>query len=336
MKKLLSIVLGLTITLTVVNAQKYYLTNQYIYDLFQVNPSAAAFQKNCITINGFYQKQWFGTELAPTTQILSFQMPVTGQMGSGTYVYNDRNGNYKEMGLNQAFSYEILLLKKRKKVMTLSFGLSFLLEQTSLDMSNLVDGGVFDPIITGAGENGFGVNASTGVVLKYNEMHIGFAMTNLLPENNPMYNSIYEPKRVLDYNLHAGGSFKVADRDMYLEPTFMLRKNILNDSRLDLNLKAYLPTPNPDWAIWGLVAYRHTVDSQFGKSLGAAVTGGVVYQQFSLGLEYQLGLTTAQLDYGSNYQLILSYRICRDKSKGAIPCSKIRHNKKSNYQFIGY
>ncbi|MCU4165677.1 PorP/SprF family type IX secretion system membrane protein [Carboxylicivirga caseinilyticus] len=336
MKKLLAILFGITITLTVVNGQKYYLTNQYVYDLFQMNPSAAAFQKNCITMHGFYQKQWLGTDLAPSTQILSLQMPVGGQMGSGTYIYNDRNGNYKELGLNQAFSYEILLLKKRKKLMTLSFGLSFLLEQTSLDMSNLLDGGAFDPIITGAGESGFGFNASTGALLKYNETHIGFAITNLLPETNSMYQSMYEPDRVLDFNLHAGGSFKVADRDLYLEPLFMFRKNVLTDSRMDLNLKAYLPTPNPDWSTWGLVAYRHTVDHKFGKSLGLAFTGGVVYQQVSLGLEYQLGLTRAQIDYGSNYQLVLSYRICRERGKGAIPCSKIRRNRKSNYQFLGY
>jgi len=330
MKKLLLIAFGLVTTLTVTLGQKYYLTNQYVYDLFQMNPSAAAYQKNCITANGFYQKQWFGTELAPTTQILSIQMPVTGHLGSGTYLYNDRNGFHKEMGLNQAFSYEILLLKKRNKLMTLSFGLAFVLEQTSLDMSSFTEGAVMDPIIIGTGESGFGFNASSGALLKYNEMHLGISFTNILPENNRMYRSAFEPARVMDMHIHAGGSFKVADRDLYLEPLFMFRKNSLTDSRMDVNLKAYLPTSNPDFATWGLLSYRHTMDHQFGKSLGMAVTAGFVYQQFSIGLEYQLGLTTAQIDYGSNYQLVLSYRICRDKSKGAIPCSKVRRSKKYN------
>lgn len=336
MKKLLSLVFGLVITLTIAYGQKYYLTNQYVYDLFQMNPSAAAFQKNCVSVNGFYQKQWLGTELAPTTQILSFQMPVNGHLGSGTYVYNDRNGHYKEMGLNQAFSYEILLLKKRRKLMTLSFGLAFIVEQMSLDMSSFTQTGVIDPVIDGTKQSGFGFNAGTGALLKYNEMHVGVAVTNLLPEMNPVYDSPFEPSRVMDVHIHAGGSFKVANRDMYLEPLIMFRKNSLTDSRMDLDLKLYMPTPNPDFATWGLVAYRHTMDHQFGKSLGLAFTGGIVYRQFSVGLEYQLGLTSAQIDYGSNYQLIFSYRICRDKSKGAIPCSKIRKSRRYNYKFLGY
>nr|WP_319398693.1 PorP/SprF family type IX secretion system membrane protein [uncultured Carboxylicivirga sp.] len=336
MKYWVSLLVILMLTFWGASAQKYYLTNQYVYDLFQMNPSAAAFQKNCITINGFYQKQWFGTDMSPSTQIVSFQAPVTGQLGSGTYVYNDQNGYHREFGLNQAFSYEILLLKKRKKVMTLSFGLAFVLEQSSVDQRDFVGDGIYDPAIPGAGENGFGFNASTGVLLKYNDIHVGFAITDILPENNPLYQSVYEPSRVADMQFHAGGSFKVADRDLYLEPLFMFRKNTLTDSRMDMNVKIYMPTPNPDWSVWGLLAYRHTADSELGKSLGMAVTGGVVYQQFSIGLEYQLGLTQAQLDYGSNYQLVCSYRICRNKKAKAIPCSKIRNSKKYNYKFLGY
>ncbi len=336
MKRLYISILLIAIPLTVAVGQKYYLTNQYVYDLFQMNPSAAAYSKNCITVNGFFQKQWFGMSNAPTTQIMSFQMPVTGHLGSGTYVYNDRNGFHKEIGLNQAFSYELLLMKKRRKVMTLSFGLSIVVENTSLDISALSEGAELDPVITGKDLSGFGFNAGTGALLKYNDMHLGLAVTNILPENNPMYTASEEPKRVLDMHLHVGGSFKVADRDLYLEPLLLYRRNALTDKRLDANLKVYMPTPDPDFSTWGLLAYRHTMDHQFGKSLGMAITGGIVYRNFSVGLEYQLGLTTAQVDYGSSYQLVFGYRICRDKSKGAIPCSKKFHNKRHNYKFVGY
>lgn len=336
MRRLLLFLTFTILTLTIVKGQKYYLTNQYVYDLFQMNPSAAAYQKNCISANVFFQKQWLGTEMSPTTQIMSFQIPVTGHLGSGTYVYNDRNGFHKEMGLNQAFSYELLLKDKRNEVMTLSFGLSFLVENTSLDFTGLSDGAEFDPAITGSELSGFGFNAGTGVLFKYNDMHIGFAVTNLLPETNPMFDANEEPQRAADMHIHAGGSYKIADRDLYLEPLLLYRRNSLTDKRFDANLKIYMPTPDPDFSLWGLLAYRHTMDHRIGKSLGMAVTGGVVYRNFSVGLEYQLGLTTAQIDYGSSYQLVLGYRICKDKSKGAIPCSKKFHNKKYNYKFLGY
>lgn len=332
----LGLILGLFIATQVGYAQKYYLTNQYVYDLFQMNPAAAAFHKNCFTATGIFQKQWFGTDLAPTYQVFSFQIPIMEQMGSGTYVYSDRNGYYKEMGLHQAFSYELQLKKTKRRAMTLSFGLAFTLEQSSLHMSELMDPDYFDPILNGGNESGWGFNASTGLLLKYNDYHLGIGITNLLPQNNPMYRHEDEPPLTTDIHIHAGSSFKIPDRDFYLEPSFLYRRNMYVDSRLDANLKLYMPTPDPDWATWGLVSYRHTTEDKIGKSLGMAVTGGVVYKNFSVGLEYQFGLTKARSAYGNTYQLVVNYRICRDKSKSAIPCSIERRNKKHNYKFLSY
>jgi hypothetical protein len=69
------------------------------------------------------------------------------------------------------------------------------------------------------------------------------------------------------------------------------------------------------------------MDDQFGKSLGLATTVGVQYQRFIVGVEYQLGLTSAQVDYGSAYQLVFKYRVCRDRRKASIPCSEENRNK---------
>lgn len=324
---------------SLVNAQKHYLTNQYVYDLYQMNPAAAAFQKNCITANGFYQKQWFGTDKAPTTQILSLQLPVQGGLGSGTYIYNDRNGVIKEMGINQAFSYELLLQENRRRFSTLTFGISFLLEQSSIDQTEFHDGNgtlADDPIINDGVENGIGFNASAGLLYKINTTHAGISITSLMPNNNPMYNSSsQETEHVMDIHVHVGGSYAVPGRDVVLEPLVKYRRNILKDSQVDLNMKLYMPTPNEDIAIWGLLAYRHTLDQGIGKSNGMAVTGGIAYGNFSFGIEYQLGLTTAQIDYGSYYQLILSWRLCRDKSKSALSCPKIKR-RGYNFNFLGY
>ncbi len=335
MRKLL-ILLVLFIAVGIVNAQKPYVTNQYVYDLFQMNPAAAAYQKNCVSVNGFYQKQWFGTDLAPTTQIVSFQMPLESRLGSGTYVYNDRNGVIKELGLSQAFSYELLLHKNRRRFSTLTFGLAFLVEQSSIDQTGFQGSSIYDPIISGGVESGVGFNASSGILFKINNTHAGISATNIIPQNNPLYSSVNEPNNAMDFHVHLGGAYHVPGRDLILEPLVRYRRNVLTDSRLDLNMKLYMPTPNPDFATWGLLAYRHVTDENVGKANGFAVTAGIVYTNFSVGLEYQLGLTTAQVNYGSSYQLIVGYRICKDKSKGAIPCSKIRQNRRYNYNFVGY
>jgi len=317
-------------------SQKYYLTNQYVYDLFQMNPAAAAFHKNCLTATGIFQKQWLGTALAPTYQIFSVQTPIKGNLGSGSYVYNDRNGSYKEFGLHQALSYEVQLRDIKGKPMTLSFGLAFNLEQSSIQLDALGDPDYYDPVIANGNESGWGFNASTGILIKYNDMHLGFAGTNLLPQNNRMYANDNEAEVTTDFNIHGGVSYKLPDRDLYLEPSFMYRRNMYVDSRLDANLKLYMPTSHPDWSTWGVISYRHTSEKEIGRSLGAAVTAGIVYKSFSAGLEYQFGLTKARSAYGNTYQFIVSYRICRDKSKSAIPCSMARRDKKHNYKYVSY
>lgn len=328
MRKVLLLMCFVTMV-TVTKAQKYYITNQYLYDLYLMNPAGAGFYKGCYEFSGYYQKQWFGMDQAPTTQILSYQGPLTESLGLGTYFYNDRNGFYTEMGLQTSLSYEVMFTRKRKRTASMTFGISINAEQSAVDQTQLTDGAVLDPALTGANESGWGFNANAGLLFKYNDYHAGFSVTNILPQNNPMYLSTNEPELTSDIHIHAGTTYKVADRDIYLEPLIMYRRNMLVDSKLDLSVKGFFPTPDPNFSLWGLVSYRRVMDHQFGKSLGLGTTAGVQINNFLVGLEYQLGLTSAQTDYGSAYQLICKYRICKDKSKRSIPCSERNRNKRN-------
>ncbi|WP_430810187.1 MULTISPECIES: PorP/SprF family type IX secretion system membrane protein [unclassified Carboxylicivirga] len=322
MMKRLLLLISCVVAFTSVGAQKYYITNQYVYDLYLMNPAAAGFYKGCYEFSGYYQKQWFGMEQAPTTQVLSFQGPLTQKLGIGSYFYNDRNGFYSELGLQASLSYEVMLIKDRKRTASMTFGMSLNVEQSAVDQGDLTEGAFDDPALSGANESGWGFNGNAGMLFKYNDYHLGFAVTNILPQNNKMYQNEYEPELTSDIHLHAGTTYKIADRDIFLEPLVMYRRNMQVNSKLDLTAKATFPTPDPDFSFWGLIAYRRTMDDQFGKSLGLGTTAGVQFNNIIVGLEFQAGLTGAQRDYGSAYQLILKYRLCRDKSKGAIPCSE--------------
>jgi hypothetical protein len=57
-------------------SQRSFITNQYNYDLFLMNPADAGSNRNCYVVGGVYQRQWFGTDMAPTTQLLSFSGSV--------------------------------------------------------------------------------------------------------------------------------------------------------------------------------------------------------------------------------------------------------------------
>ncbi|WP_221932498.1 type IX secretion system membrane protein PorP/SprF [Carboxylicivirga sp. M1479] len=310
-------------------AQKYYITNQYLYDMYLMNPAGAGFYKGCYEFSAYYQKQWFGVDESPTTQVLSYQGPLTKGLGLGTYFYNDRNGYYSEMGFQTSLSYEVMFSRKRKRTASMTFGMSINAEQSSIDQTQLTDGAILDPVFSGAKESGWGFNSNAGILFKYNDYYLGFSVTNLLPQNNPMYTHDEEPALTSDIHIHGGTSYKISDRDIYIEPFIMYRRNMLVDSKLDLSTKLFFPTPDPNLSFWGVLSYRRTMDHNFGKSLGLGTTGGVQINNFMVGLEYQLGLTSAQVDYGSSYQLILKYRICKDRSKGSIPCSERNRNKKN-------
>jgi len=287
-----------------------------------MNPAGAGYYKGCHVFSGYYQKKWFGFDDAPATQVLSYQGPLTESLGLGTYFYNDGNGFYNKLGLQASLSYELTLSKQRKRKSTLTFGMSASAEQSSVDQTQLVDGAIIDPALSGANESGWGFNSNAGLLFKYNEYHIGFSAINLLPQNNPMYTHVNEPELTTDFHIHAGTTFKIPDRDIFLEPFVMYRRNMQVDSKLDVSMKGYFPTPDPNLSFWGLVSYQHTTEHNFGKSLGLTTAGGVQFNNVIVGIEYQAGLTGAQLDYGSAYQIICKYRICRDKSKDSIPCTE--------------
>lgn len=305
-------------------SQQYFITNQYVYDLFLVNPAAAGINKNCLEVNGLYQKQWFGMDKAPTTQLLSLQTGVNDQLGSGTYIFNDRNGFYQKMGLQQSLSYEVLLNKSRKNYTTLHFGLSLNLEQVSLNQSEFTGGAGVDPAITGGNASGFGINANSGIILKINQTQIGVSLTNMIGQTNKMYEGMNEPNLGMDINFHLGTMLKMRDRDIYIEPLLYYRRNLLISSKVDMNVKFTIPTPNPAFAVWGLLAYRRTMDNRYGLDLGMATTLGIIRKRISVGLEYQQGLTSAQKNYGSAYQLVFGYRFCSDKSKAALECPEVQ------------
>jgi type IX secretion system PorP/SprF family membrane protein len=307
--------------ITGIFGQKNFVTNQYVYDLFLMNPSAAAFNRSCVSINGFYQSQWLGTDLAPTTQLLAVQLPAGKNVGSGTYIYNDRNGNNKKFSVMQAFSVEIKLRENRKGNTSLVFGMGALLEQASIDQSSFDDIGI-DPVINGTSDSGFGYNANTGLMLRINQHHFGGSMTNILPQNNPMYNTDWEPDLSRDIHIHAGTIFKYPGRDVWFEPLVYYRQNSLQDSRLDINMKMDFPTFNEDFSLWGIASYRRAIDHNLGMSIGAATAVGMNYKGFNVGLEHQLGLTGAQKQFGSAFMLVAGYNFCAGKKTRSLPCSE--------------
>lgn len=337
MKRLFFLIIFAFCLLLVSNGQKYYVSNMYAYDLFLLNPAAAGNEKSCYAISGFCQKQWLGEEKSPGTQLLTFQGPLYGNLGMGTYLYNDQNGDMSELGFEQAFSYRLLVAKPSRSfdhLVSLDFGLALVGNQTRLDETALVDPNRYDPIIGGGISSGWGMNANAGLQLNFDDYHLGLSVGNLFPQNNSLYDGDFEPELGRDMQFHMGALFKLPGYDIFFDPLLMYRQSTFLDRRLDVNLKVQFTSPKSDITTWGLVGYRHVMDKHAGKSLVLGTALGISYKRLTVGVEYQHGLTHAQQDFGYSGQVVLGYKFCKKSTSGApIPCSKAnKKNKYHNYE----
>ncbi|MBN2165595.1 MAG: type IX secretion system membrane protein PorP/SprF [Marinilabiliaceae bacterium] len=303
-------------------AQRYAIYNYYFHDNFLMNPAAAGYNKLCTDIKAFHRMQWFGMEDAPTTQLLSFQTGISGNFAEGTYIYKDKNGSQDEFGLHQAFSYEIFFSKTQKTNFSMTFGLGASVNQHRIDETGFFGGDLTDPGITGGVESGWGYNLSTGLLFKFNFISLGMSVANLLDQNNPLYDAYNEPGLPTVYHFHLGAHFKHPNRELYWEPSIMYRESEKYDNRFDINVKGMVPSPLSEnvW-FWGAINYRRTMDYKFGKNLAIAATVGAAIRRLYAGLEYQFGLTNAQSQFGSAYQIVVGYKICK-RDYGGIPCSE--------------
>ncbi len=323
MRKYILILLIIIVYGPIIKGQEHYITNLYVYDSFLMNPATAGGDKSCNTFNAYYQKQWFGMDDSPSTQLFSYQFGISNQLGSGTYIYNDKNGYTSQLGLQQSFSYEIKLLDNKRQKSSFQFGLSLNVAQSRFDQSAFIgQEQPFDPVMNGGTESGWGINANTGFILKFNNHHLGMSLTNLLPQNNPLYNNDYDNELPADLNIHMGTWFKLSSRDVFLFPELMYRRNKFADTRFDVNLKLKMPTYNQKLAYWTILCYRRSMDHNVGSDLSSSITGGVNYDRMSFGIEYQMSLSGTQNYYGNGVQLVVGYKFnCNNFKKGAVPCS---------------
>ncbi len=306
----------------ILRAQEHYITNLYVYDLYLMNPAVAGGDRSSNKIDLYYQNQWQSMDDSPTSQVLSYQFG-TSKLGSGTYIYNDANGYTGQFGFQQSLSYEVTLANNQRHECYLSFGLSLNFNQVSIDESSSYEGGTdYDPIMTGGVESGWGINSNTGLLLKYDRIHFGLALTNLFGQTNSLYEGSSANKLPVDYHFHAGTWFKMKGRDIYFYPELMYRRNNLADSRFDVNMKLKMPTYNDNIAFWSMLCYRRSMDADYGKDLSSSVTLGVNYGALTCGLEYQQAIAGTQTYYGNGVQLVLGYRFgFKDPSKDSVPCS---------------
>ena len=145
------------------------LTNSFLY-----NPALAGYASGSIL---FLNKQnWSNTAGAPSTNLLSFDIPIyEGKAGAGLNLFTDNTNIFKTVYASGAFAYHITWNEYKR----LSMGVSTEMSNTKLDPL-AVNIPTDDPLITKyAGESETNYDFSFGINLKTKYLTVGGALNRL-------------------------------------------------------------------------------------------------------------------------------------------------------------
>ena len=257
--------------------------NQYLADSeFLIAPTYAGIG-DFVRIRLSAGTQWVGVKGAPDYQSLAGDMRLGERSGVGLMLYNDRNGNTKQMGGKATFAHHLTL--DRYDNHFISFGISYALNTFRIDIDKFDN--IPDPQVT---NDRFTVNHNfdVAVLYRYKRWFVNLSGLNILNKDIERFYK-EEPKALRNYLVYAGYRYKKDKNSRFeIEPS-VLYQYYESDGRstTDFNLK--FRWMDLDAYYWVGVNYRPLNDQIF-KPLNigpmAGLKRGMVYFAYS----YQLHL----------------------------------------------
>ena len=259
-----------------------YLSDNY----YLLHPSMAG-ASNCSKIRLTARKQWFGQKDAPAMQTLSFNGKIgeSDQSGAGVIVYNDKNGYHSQKGIKATYAHHIMFSRDAVDLNQVSFGLSVGLVQSSLDETEFLQSGDFDPNVDGTITQKYTYfNVDIGMSYNYLEFYTHFTVKNAIETRRKIY-SEYEDDNIRKEIINSGYVFGDSEGLLW-EPSFMFQLvNQTKEKSIDLNLKVYKQLEIGK--LWGGLSYRRSLDGAEYRKGNSTETQKLQYITPIVGLNYE-------------------------------------------------
>jgi type IX secretion system PorP/SprF family membrane protein len=304
MKKTLTILL-LCFTVQIAWTQEVFpVYSDYLSDNVYLVHSSAAGIGNCGKIRLTYRQQWVGVEDAPSLQSLSFHTRITEKMAIGAIAFNDENGYHAQQGFLATYAYHINF-GNEAAMNQLSFGLSFMFSQNSVDQSDFID---FDPVISQGVESSSYYNADFSLGYHYMDSFSYFTIKNLLLTPRDLVSNSFESDNLRRYLLTLG-YYLGRGKSWQFEPSTMFQFiEYTGESFVDLNIKAYKNIGDKS-QIWAALSYRMNFDVNEEKFRQITPIIGINYKRFMFSYTYSAQLGDVVLDSGGNHQITLGFNV---------------------------
>ncbi|HHC81011.1 MAG TPA: type IX secretion system membrane protein PorP/SprF [Flavobacteriia bacterium] len=254
--------------------------------------------------------QWLGLKDAPNTQTLSYDTRFSEKSGAGIILYNDKNGNTKQIGVQLSYAYHLILNDLNDQY--LSFGLSYKFNHFKIDTDNFDNGsGPIDPNID-AGKSTSNHNFEVGFLYRIERYFISFNASNILNKNIKIFDES-EPVKLRNYYLYTGYTFESKNGDYEYEPSLYL-KYFEGDGRsvTDINFKARRLVE--EGYIWAGISARFINDQSF-EPVSISPLIGYTKRDFYVGYGFQLNINEASAFNSSGTHLLtLGYNFASNRN----------------------
>lgn len=287
----LHIMIFLFASVTVVKAQQFPLTTQYLFNPYALNPAMAGYYGNPELFLNF-RKDWTGITGSPRTfRANGFGNIHKKTMWLGGEIYSDKADVLNRFKLNLSYSY-ILQVQNEQY---LYFGVWTTFYQNSVNLDGLSGVDPNDPLLVNQTKlNGSAFNAGFGINYNWRELNIGFAFPTLFGTHDE-YVSDLNFKMQREFLFHVSNMFRLNDK-WQLQAYSVFRKTKNQPLNFEVSLMpVYLQR------FWGGLLYRN------GGVLALNV-GGLVYRGFVFNYSYEIGVGGINSRSGGSHEISIGYR----------------------------
>jgi len=332
MAKKLYVLLGLLVFLGANAQETLPIYTDYLTDnLYLVHPSMAG-ASNCTKLRLTGRKQWFGETDAPALNTLSFngKFDKDGPSAGGVILFNDKNGYHKQNGAYLTYAHHIMLGRNSIDLNMVSFGLSAVVVQSSIDQSEFVDLTGGDPALLGKTSATY-FNFDLGASYHLLDFYAHFTVKNLLGSGRDLYTGV-ESSDISRFVFSMGYVFSQLNSDWSVEPSMMFHHVVAtHETQFDLNAKVY---KKMDFGkVWGGLSYRRSLDgAEYATGSGSAASQklqyitpfiGVNYKQYMFGYTYTHQTGQLKLVDGGYHQISLGLNVFCSPEKYECNCPGI-------------
>lgn len=283
-----------------VNAQTEAMYSQYMFNMMTVNPAYAG-NRESLSANFLYRKQWVGLDGAPQTTAVSVDGALSNKrVGLGVQLYDDRIGAEKATGLKLSVSTRVRVSENG----ILSGGLTAGLMNYQVNLTAVPNR--FTPSDPAFGQNLNKWQPSVGMGLFYatDRFYAGVSMPNVIRTRLTELDMINSgiPKVNDQHYFVTAGFVTSLSEDVKLKPSVMMKVVSGAPVQFDLNTNLWLKD------MIGLgVSYR-TGDAYVGMvELQAS-------QQFRIGYAYDVTISRLKGYNQGSHELYLRMEFGSDKS----------------------